>query len=154
MPDDALPASSSPNTLAGAADQKFPESSEVPSFSAEPHLPASSQSALIATAPVIASVDWDGRVKKLFLMILAGFVFLGGGGIGGWFLHDMFGPPKPQIQQNAPVESLDKSPILIGGIFPLTGDAASYGIPYQKAAQLAQKEINLSGGIAGRPVEM
>ncbi len=44
-------------------------------------------------------------------------------------------------------------PVKIGVILPLTGNAASYGTPLQRAAQMALKAINAAGGIGGNPVE-
>lgn len=41
----------------------------------------------------------------------------------------------------------------IGGIGPLTGDAAAYGQAVQNGAQLAVEEINAAGGINGMQVE-
>lgn len=41
----------------------------------------------------------------------------------------------------------------IGGIGPITGDAAEYGLAVQNAAQIAVDEINASGGINGYPIE-
>ena len=43
--------------------------------------------------------------------------------------------------------------IKIGVIFPMTGDAASYGEKGEKAIQLAVQEINEHGGINGRRIE-
>ncbi len=45
-------------------------------------------------------------------------------------------------------------PIQIGFIAPLTGDAASYGVPMKNITALAVKEINATGGINGRPIEV
>jgi len=47
-----------------------------------------------------------------------------------------------------------KEPIKIGGIFALTGLGASQGEQELKGVQLAVKEINETGGILGRPVEL
>lgn len=47
-----------------------------------------------------------------------------------------------------------KEPIKIGALFPLTGGLAMYGDPAQKVAQIAMEEINNSGGINGRKVEI
>ncbi|MCH8906932.1 MAG: ABC transporter substrate-binding protein, partial [Candidatus Heimdallarchaeota archaeon] len=47
-----------------------------------------------------------------------------------------------------------KEPILIGVIFPLTGDAAAYGIPLQKIANLAIEEINNAGGVNGKELKI
>lgn len=44
--------------------------------------------------------------------------------------------------------------IEIGAIFPLTGDAAAYGIPGQQSIQLAVKEINENGGINGKQLKV
>jgi len=45
-------------------------------------------------------------------------------------------------------------PIKIGGIAPLTGDAAVYGLMSQKIATLRFEEINAAGGIHGHPLEI
>lgn len=45
-------------------------------------------------------------------------------------------------------------PVVIGGVVPLTGDGASYGIPIQRAAELAVEEINAAGGIDGREAKV
>ncbi|MDE7278823.1 MAG: ABC transporter substrate-binding protein [Oscillospiraceae bacterium] len=42
----------------------------------------------------------------------------------------------------------------IGGIGPLTGDAASYGISVKQGAQVAVDEINAAGGIDGMMLEL
>ena len=48
----------------------------------------------------------------------------------------------------------ETGPIKIGFIGPLTGDAAAYGEPVSNGIRLAEKQINASGGIAGRPVQV
>ena len=45
-------------------------------------------------------------------------------------------------------------PIKIGFIGPLTGDAVSYGEPISNAVRLAADEINASGGVNGRMIEV
>ena len=42
----------------------------------------------------------------------------------------------------------------IGGIGPLTGDYANYGVSVKQGAELAVKEINAAGGINGKQVEL
>ena len=42
----------------------------------------------------------------------------------------------------------------IGGIGPLTGDAASYGISVKQGAQIAIDEINATGGVNGKSLEL
>lgn len=44
--------------------------------------------------------------------------------------------------------------LLIGGIGPITGDYANYGISVKNGAQLAVEEINANGGIQGFNVEL
>ncbi|MDB5259985.1 MAG: branched-chain amino acid transporter substrate-binding protein [Candidatus Nomurabacteria bacterium] len=44
--------------------------------------------------------------------------------------------------------------IKIGYVVPLTGDAATYGEPMKNAASLAVEEINNSGGVNGRKLEV
>ena len=46
-----------------------------------------------------------------------------------------------------------EGPIKVGFIGPLTGDAAAYGEPFQKAVELAVSEINEAGGVLGQPLE-
>jgi branched-chain amino acid transport system substrate-binding protein len=45
-------------------------------------------------------------------------------------------------------------PIKIGGIFPLSGNVAVYGVEAQKGIQLAIAEINASGGVLGRQLTL
>lgn len=47
-----------------------------------------------------------------------------------------------------------EQPLKIGGIVPLTGDGAAYGIPIQRAAEMAVSEINAAGGVGGQPVSV
>ena len=47
----------------------------------------------------------------------------------------------------------DKDKFAIGGIGPLTGDAATYGKAVQNGAQLAVDEINAAGGINGKLID-
>lgn len=44
--------------------------------------------------------------------------------------------------------------IVIGGIGPLTGDAASYGISVKNGCQVAIDEINAAGGVNGKQLEL
>jgi branched-chain amino acid transport system substrate-binding protein len=47
-----------------------------------------------------------------------------------------------------------KDPIKIGAVFGVTGGAAYLGAPEEKTARMVVAEINKSGGILGRPVEL
>lgn len=44
--------------------------------------------------------------------------------------------------------------VRVGGIFSLTGDQSSLGVPAAEGATLAAKEINAAGGLLGRPLEI
>jgi branched-chain amino acid transport system substrate-binding protein len=44
----------------------------------------------------------------------------------------------------------DKNPVVIGGAFGLTGDAAAWGLESQRGVQIAIDEVNSSGGVGGR----
>ncbi len=47
-----------------------------------------------------------------------------------------------------------KDVIKVGLILPLSGDAASWGIPPKNGATLAMEEINVNGGINGKKIEL
>ena len=55
---------------------------------------------------------------------------------------------------SGPATALPEGPITLGAIVPLTGDGAAYGIPIQRAGQIALDEINAAGGINGHPVKV
>lgn len=55
-------------------------------------------------------------------------------------------------RQDEPMVALNE-PVRIGIMLPLSGDGAAYGVPIQRAALLAQEEINAAGGIAGQKLE-
>lgn len=42
----------------------------------------------------------------------------------------------------------------IGGILPLTGDGAAYGVPMQKVAMIAVEKVNRDGGINGKELKV
>lgn len=48
----------------------------------------------------------------------------------------------------------DGGAIVLGGIAPLTGDAAAYGIPISTIADIAVEKLNEEGGINGREVSI
>ena len=48
----------------------------------------------------------------------------------------------------------NKETYKIGSILPLSGDASSFGVPFQKTLNLAVKEINENGGIDGKQVKI
>lgn len=50
--------------------------------------------------------------------------------------------------------TLEGDTITIGAIGPLTGDAASYGIPFQRAVEMAIQEVNADWAGQGRTLEV
>lgn len=48
---------------------------------------------------------------------------------------------------------LPDGPLTLGMVLPLTGDGAAYGIPLQRAGELALAELNAAGGIAGKQIK-
>lgn len=51
-------------------------------------------------------------------------------------------------------QSQNAAPIPIGSALPMSGAAAGDGVEFKNGLQLAAEEINASGGILGRPVEI
>ena len=56
--------------------------------------------------------------------------------------------------QGTPVATPSGDPIILGGIFNLTGGMSSIDGPGSQGAQLAVNEINATGGVLGRPLEL
>src|SRR5215471_3043296 len=54
----------------------------------------------------------------------------------------------------APAVASAQSTIKIGYPMPLSGPASVYGVPITKGAEMAVQEINASGGILGKKVEL
>lgn len=52
------------------------------------------------------------------------------------------------------MEAVAAEPIKLGAPIPMTGNYASDGVGYRNGIEMAVKEINESGGILGRPVEI
>jgi branched-chain amino acid transport system substrate-binding protein len=52
------------------------------------------------------------------------------------------------------VQATDQQPIKIGAFFALSGPAAPIGTPTKLVAEMAVDQINKSGGINGRPLEL
>ncbi len=115
-----------------------------------PFVPPSMPSSVSSSG---AKKDSRGGSKLLLGLFLA-LVFIPLGIVLGNQLKKLSLPGDFQTRVSpSPSLSVQKAEFKIGGILPLTGDAASYGIPLQQAALLAQKEINAQGGIGGRPIK-
>lgn len=63
------------------------------------------------------------------------------------------GSTAPEGEDTANIGEADKT-FVIGGIGPLTGDAASYGNSVKNGAQIAIDEINEAGGVAGYNLQL
>lgn len=75
-------------------------------------------------------------MKKLILWLIVAVVIIG----GIWY----FSGKQPT----------EKGLIKVGAILPLTGDAVVYGEPSRNVYQIALDEINRSGGIKGKQLEL
>lgn len=94
-------------------------------------------------------------MKKLALsalsLILAAMVFTGCKKANSDAITN--GGISPLSATEIPVEEdVSIQDITIGGIFPLSGSVAEYGLEAQKGIQLAIEQINAAGGIGGRQV--
>ncbi|HKP05004.1 MAG TPA: ABC transporter substrate-binding protein [Chthoniobacterales bacterium] len=73
--------------------------------------------------------------------------------LAGFFVLFLVGSCNKQTSTEAQKETgTDK--ILVGSILALTGPAASYGEMMQRGLQLAESEINASGGIGGKQLSV
>lgn len=79
------------------------------------------------------------KLKKLLAMLLTGVLALSAVGCG---------------DTSSESNSASADTIKIGGIGPLTGEQASYGISTQNGAQIAVDEINAAGGVNGKQLEL
>lgn len=50
--------------------------------------------------------------------------------------------------------SSGKGPVVVGAVYDLTGDQASLDGPSARGARLAAEEVNRTGGVLGRPVDL
>lgn len=75
------------------------------------------------------------KLKRVLALLTAGLMTMSLAGCGG-------------------SNSADSETFKIGGIGPLTGDAASYGISVKNGAQIAVDEINEAGGVNGVNFEL
>ncbi len=88
-------------------------------------------------------------MKGYFIGALAFTMAIGAGCAGSTPASQQ--PTAPAVPA-AP--AADTSPIKIGFIGPLTGDASSLGTVAQAAVQIAAEEVNAAGGVNGRPLQV
>ena len=93
------------------------------------------------------------RSTKAIVGIVVAIVVLGGGYA---FWQGQQAQPTSQEGASAPSPSVSQAtgPIKVGVLQPMTGDIASMGINTKAAVELAVQEINESGGINGRNIEV
>ena len=80
------------------------------------------------------------KAKKLISMVL----------VGGVLLSSLVGCGNAGSNSQ---NSGSSDVIKIGGIAPLTGDVAVYGVAANNGAKLAIEEINANGGLLGKQIE-
>lgn len=81
-------------------------------------------------------------MKKFLCMMMAVLMVLAMAACGG------------EPANNGGNDTPDATTVKIGGIGPLTGAYANYGLSEKNGAELAVKEINVAGGIAGKQIEL
>lgn len=81
-------------------------------------------------------------MKKFLCMMMAVLMVLAMAACGG------------EPTNNGGNDTPDTTTVKIGGIGPLTGAYANYGLSEKNGAELAVKEINEAGGIAGKQIEL
>ena len=81
-------------------------------------------------------------MKKFLCMMMAVLMVLAMAACGG------------EPANNGGNDIPDATTVKIGGIGPLTGAYANYGLSEKNGAELAVKEINEAGGIAGKQIEL
>lgn len=81
-------------------------------------------------------------MKKFLCMMMAVLMVLAMAACGG------------EPANNGGNDTPDATTVKIGGIGPMTGPYANYGLSEKYGAELAVKEINEAGGIAGKQIEL
>ncbi len=96
------------------------------------------------------------KIKKILAVVLAFAMVFAFAACGGNGIKENISGEDSSNAANGGAESgsfANEGTIKIGGIGPLTGDAAQYGVAVNLGAQLAVDEINAAGGINGYKVE-
>ena len=90
-------------------------------------------------------------MKKAILSILVLFVLI----ISACAVQQPAQAPSEQKMEDKAMEQKElQGSYKIGVMYPLSGDAAAYGIPIQKTTKYAADEINAKGGVNGRKLEL
>ena len=93
------------------------------------------------------------KLKKILALSLAAAMALSLGACGNKSDSNAGSGSNTAAQSDSTGGSGEGGTLKIGGIGPLTGDNAAYGIAVQRGAQIAVDEINAAGGINGMTVE-
>src|SRR5699024_3728966 len=93
------------------------------------------------------------KLKKILALSLAAAMALSLGACGNKSDSNADSGSNTAAQSDSTGGSGEGGTLKIGGIGPLTGDNAAYGIAVQRGAQIAVDEINAAGGINGMTVE-
>lgn len=91
------------------------------------------------------------KFKRVLASVLAGAMVLSFAGCTSSSTGD--GENTADTGENSGTSDEGKT-FIIGGMGPLTGDAASYGTSVQNGAQIAIDEINAAGGVAGYTLDL
>ena len=92
------------------------------------------------------------RILAVCLALCISVAFLAGCGGGG--TSDGAAVPSAPGGGTDSTGALSGDPIKIGCAYPLTGNAAAIGVNIMRGFEFGFEEINASGGILGRPVEL
>ena len=93
------------------------------------------------------------KLKKILALSLAAAMALSLGACGNKSDSNADSGSNTAAQSDSTGGSGEGGTLKIGGIGPLTGDNAAYGIAVQRGAQIAVDESNAAGGINGMTVE-
>ena len=91
--------------------------------------------------------------KLLSFVLLLALLLTGCGGEESKTKEEGTGTGKPRQKNRQPTETSTGEKIKIGGLAPLTGEVAVYGITSTNGTKMAFEEINAAGGVMGKEIE-
>src|SRR5438876_11209643 len=102
--------------------------------------------------PRMAGMVGLGGVALLAVALVASGGLLASGGDVGGRINGHAGPAATSPNALDPTGSVATSPIRIGAVFPLTGDAAPLAKEELLGVQLGADFVNADGGVVGRRI--